>query len=317
MKHILKLVEAASTIAIGGHVRPDGDSVGSCMALYGYLRKLYKEKDIHVYLEKFSDAFTFLKRAKDVEYDVEVDKEFDLFISLDCGSVDRLGFLENAFQSAKSTINIDHHISNENFGEYNYVEADASSTCEVLFGLMEFGNVDKDIAEALYLGIVHDTGVFKHSNTTRKTMEAAGLLIEKGVSSSKIIDESFYKKTYMQNQVMGRCLLESILVLDGKCIVSCISRKTMGFYQALPKDLDGIIDQLRVTKGIEVAIFLYELENGDYKVSMRSNNIVDVSKISQFFGGGGHIRAAGCTMNGTYYDVINNLTEHIESQLNQ
>lgn len=314
MKQIWKLIEAADTIGIGGHIRPDGDCVGSCMALYQYIRKVY-EKNVHVYLETFSDSFAFLKGIEKIEHDVEQEKVFDLFISLDCGAAERLGFSEHSFLKAKKTINIDHHISNENFGMINHVEAEASSTCEVLFGLMETDRIDKEIAESLYLGIVHDTGVFKHSNTSRKTMEIAGVLIEKGISSSKIIDESFYQKTYMQNQVLGRCLLESIMVLDGKCIVSCINQKIMNFYNASPKDLDGVIDQLRVTKGVEVAVFMYELENRIYKVSMRSNNDVDVSRIAQFFGGGGHVKAAGCTMNGSYYDVINNLTEHIENQL--
>ena len=140
------------------------------------------------------------------------------------------------------------------------------------------------------------------------------MLLSKGVDNSKIIDESFYQKTYVQNQILGRCLLESILVLDKKVIVSCINRHQMEFYQAKAYDLDGIIDQLRVTKGVEVAILIHETGIGEFKVSMRSNGEVDVSKIATFFGGGGHIKAAGCSMKGDSHDVINNLTLHIENQ---
>ena len=141
--------------------------------------------------------------------------------------------------------------------------------------------------------------------------------MEKGIPFGKIIDESFYMKTYRQLQIMGRCLLESIRVMDGRCIVSVVTKQMMDFYEAKSSDLDGIIDELRTTQGVEVAVLLSEKEPLEFKVSMRSNQIVDVSKIAVFFGGGGHVRAAGCTIKGSSYDVINNLTEHIEKQLNQ
>jgi phosphoesterase RecJ-like protein len=121
----------------------------------------------------------------------------------------------------------------------------------------------------------------------------------------------------MQNQILGRCLMESILVLHGKVVVAALNRKMIEFYGASPSDLDGIIDQLRVTKGTEVAVFVYETDFNEFKVSMRSNGEVNVSKIAVYFGGGGHIKAAGCTMNGSVYDVINNLTPHIEAQLDE
>ena len=143
------------------------------------------------------------------------------------------------------------------------------------------------------------------------------MLLEKGVNSSKIIDESFYQKTYVQNQILGRCLLESMLVLDGKVIVSLVTLKQMEFYQAKTYDLEGIIDQLRVTKGVEVAVFIHEMSDGEYKVSMRSNCDVDVSRIATYFGCGGHIKAAGCTLRGWSHDVINNITAHIENQLKE
>ena len=121
----------------------------------------------------------------------------------------------------------------------------------------------------------------------------------------------------MQNQILGRALMESILFLHGKCIFSAIRMKDMDFYNVTAADLEGIVDQLRVTEGVECAIFLHEVENHVYKVSMRSNQYVDVSKVAAFFGGGGHIRAAGCTMSGSMYDVVNNLSSHIEKQIEE
>jgi phosphoesterase RecJ-like protein len=307
-------------VAIAGHIRPDGDCIGSCIALYQYLTQNKKEfhiEKVDVYLEHFGNEFGMLKGIDHIIHSYESDEAYDVFISLDCGSLDRLGNAVKYFNSAKKTINIDHHISNLNFAGINHVVADASSTCEVLFELMDESLITKDIAEALYVGIIHDTGVFKHSNTSENTMKIAGRLISKGINHSVLIDDSFYAKTYMQNQILGRCLMESILVLDGKVVFATISRKILDLYGATSSDLDGIIDQLRVTKGTEVAIFIYETDYQEFKVSMRSNGDVNVSKIAVFFGGGGHIKAAGCTMKGSFHDVINNLTPHIEAQLKE
>ncbi len=314
---LLKLVNEANSIAIGGHVRPDGDCVGSCLGLYNYLKENTTDKQIDVYLESVPASFSFLKNSDLVLSEVKQNVSYDLFIALDCGGRERLGFSEELFLAAKHTINIDHHISNPLYAEHNHVETDASSACEVLCGLLEDSCISMETAECFYLGIVHDTGVFKHSNTSRKTMDTAGRLIEKGVSASKVIDDSFYRKTYMQNQILGRCLLESILLLNGKIIFSCVSQKMMQLYAAVPADLDGIIDQLRVTEGVEAAILIREEGCQQYKVSMRSNGKVDVNKICGLFGGGGHKMAAGCMMNGSVHDVINNLSGQVEYQLKE
>lgn len=316
MLNLLELINKADTVAIAGHLRPDGDCVGACLGLYNYLTGKFKgRKQIDVYLESIPAAFSFLENAENSLAKAEPDRAYDLFIALDCGSADRLGFTEELFRKAKTTVNIDHHISNTKFAQYNHVEGEASSTCEVLYGLMDEARIGKNTAECLYLGIVHDTGVFKHSNTSKKTMEVAGCLIEKGISPSRIIDDSFYRKTYLQNQILGRCLLESILLLDGRIIFSFIPQKIMQLYGAVPSDLDGIIDQLRVTEGVEVAILVREEGTQCNKVSMRSNGKVDVSRICEMFGGGGHKMAAGCTINGSIYDAVNNLSVQIEHQL--
>jgi phosphoesterase RecJ-like protein len=147
-------------------------------------------------------------------------------------------------------------------------------------------------------------------------MEIAGKLMEKGINFSKIIDDSFYRKTYIQNQILGRALLESITFHDSQCIFSVINKKDMEFYGVSGSDMDGIIDQLRITEGVECAIFMYETGCREYKVSLRSTADLDVSKIAVYFGGGGHKKAAGCTMAGSVHDVINNLSDQIVKQLN-
>lgn len=308
----LEKIENANTIAIGGHIRPDGDCVGSCMGLFGYLSDHYPEKKAAVYLEEIPEAFDYLKIEEAM---TEKADRYDLFIALDCGSIDRLGEAQSVFEKSSDTICVDHHISNTNFAKENIVKADASSTCEILCELLPMDEIGTFSATAFYTGIIHDTGVFKHSNTTKETMEIAGKLIAFGIPFGKIIDDSFYRKTYKQLQIMGRCLMESVRIMDGRCLFSIVRQNVMKLYEAKPSDLDGIIDEMRTTEGVEVAILLDEREPGEFKVSMRSNEIVDVSVIARYFGGGGHVRAAGCAIKGSAFDVINNLTGHIEKQL--
>lgn len=317
MNRLSELVMNAEKIAILGHVRPDGDCVGSCLAVCNYLREQYPEKTVQVYLEKPPVKFDYLNYFDEISQDTETDQVYDLCICLDSGDKERLGAYAVYLDQAKKSICLDHHITNKGYAQENFIDAEASSTCELLFGFLEEDQISLNTAACIYTGILHDTNVFKNSNTTRRTMEVAGVMMSKGINFSRIIDESFYRKTYVQNQIMGRAVMESVVFLHGKCIFTVVRRKDMEFYGVEGSDLDGIVDQLRVTEGVETAIFLYETENHVYKVSMRSNNYVDVSKVASYFGGGGHIRAAGCTMSGSVHDVINNLSQHLERQIRE
>lgn len=312
--NIVDEVKDAKTIGISGHVRPDGDCIGSVMGLYLYLKKILPDVQTDIYLEQPADIFNCIRDIDKICTDFKTEIKYDVFFALDCND-ERLGDAEPIFQNALKKINIDHHISNRGCGDVNIIEAHRSSTSELLYELMDEAQIDEDIAKALYIGIVHDTGVFQYSNTSPRTLEIAAKLIKFGFDFPKLISETFYEKTYLQSQIMGRAILESIRLLDGKCIASVLSKKTMDFYRVGSKDLDGIVNQLMSVKGVECAIFMYEIKSMEYKVSMRSGGKVDVAEIAVKFGGGGHVRAAGCTMNGTYHDNINNLSVHIEEQL--
>ena len=316
--NIREICKDAERIGISGHIRPDGACAGSCLGLSLYLKKLFPEKEVKVFLEKPADIFSCIKGFSEIvvlEEGMPKVEPFDVYFALDARK-DRLGAAEKFFEEAETTVNIDHHVSNaEGCGTYNYVYPEASSTCELVYELVEEEMLDADIAAALYIGIVHDTGVFRYSCTSPKTMQAAAKLIGTGIDFPKLIEETFYEKTYVQNQIMGRALLESMLIMDGRCIVSYIDKKTMDFYQVTSKDFEGIVSQIKLTKGTDCAVFMYEIRTLEYKVSLRSTDKVNVAKVAEMFGGGGHVRAAGCTMNGTFHDVINNLTVHIEEQL--
>ena len=315
--NLKKECKEAKNIVITGHIRPDGDCVGSCMATYLYLNKVLDNANIKLCIEQPADIFACIKDFDKIDATFADMDNVDTLIVLDCEKT-RIGDAQKYLKDGVKCINIDHHISNaQGCGEVNYVVPTASSTAELIYDVIDKEQIDEEIAKAIYIGMIHDTGIFQYSNTSPKTLHTAAELLNFGFDFPTIIDETFYEKTYVQNQILGRALFESILFMDGKCIVSSLDQKTMKFYNLQPSDLDGIVNQLRIIKGVECAIFMYETGNLEYKVSMRSCKYIDVSKVAAYFGGGGHVRAAGCSMNGTFYDVINNISAQIELQMKE
>lgn len=314
--NLLKELEGAKTIGITAHIRPDGDAIGSVMGVYLYLKNAMPSAKIIPFLEKPAPEFAVIKDIEDINSEYTCDVEvFDAFVGLDCSSSERYGEAQAMFDNAKKKIVFDHHVTNDGFGDVSYIDGEASSTCELIFDTLEPSFIDVEVAKALYIGIIHDTGVLQYSCTSPKTLRTVASLVEYDFDFSSIIDETFYEKTHIQNEMLGRALMESILFMNGKCIVSKVDKKIMEFYGATPHDLEGIVSQMRYTKGVEVAIFMYELEPMVYKVSLRSKGFVDVAKIAKFYNGGGHARAAGFTMNGTFHDCVNNISDSIQIQL--
>jgi phosphoesterase RecJ-like protein len=191
----------------------------------------------------------------------------------------------------------------------------ASSTSELVYSLLEENLIDKEIAEALFMGIIHDTGVFRFDNTNSETLRVAANLLDKGVKNNEIIENTFYGRTFLQNRVIGKALESSKLILDKQVILSVITKEDMVKYNVTTQDLDGIVSQLWLTKDIQVAMFMYELENNGFKVSLRSNDQVDVSEIAKTFSGGGHKKAAGFEMKEPKEVIIELVSNEIEKYL--
>lgn len=309
------ILKDVKSVGITGHIRPDGDCTGSVLALYNYIVENMPETDVDLYLEQPGSEFYYLKNIDKIKNTPE-DKKYDVFFVLDCSSLDRIEPFISCFNNASKTVCIDHHVSNTGFTDLSKIEPQASSACEILYGTMDADKISRNVAECIYTGIIHDTGVFKYSCTSKKTMEIAGEMMEKGIDYSDIIDNTFYKKTYVQNQILGRALLESVLFYDGKCIFTTVTMDEMEFYGVTGRELGGIVEQLRLTDGVEVAIFLYQTGEEEYKVSLRSKKKIDVAAIATQFGGGGHVRAAGYTAKGSVYQIINSIGELIEKQYN-
>lgn len=306
----------AKTVAIGGHIRPDGDCVGSCMGLYQYIKKNHPDIAVDVYLEDIPESFKeMFPITREIRMKAVKEQVYDLFIAVDCGDERRLGFSAELFQKAERTLCIDHHVSNQAFADENYIVPEASSAAELVYRLLDADKLDTGIAECLYLGIVHDTGVFQYSSTSPETMEIAADLMRRGIRANEIIDKTFYEKTYVQNRILGKALLESECVQDGKVIVSLLTAEAMQEYGVVAKDLEGIVSQLRMTKGVEVAVFLYEIGLQEYKVSLRATADVDVNAVAVAFGGGGHKKAAGVTIKGEAKQIVSSLIAEIVKQL--
>ncbi len=310
--NLKQLIRNAETIAISGHVKPDGDCMGSCLGLYNYIKTWFPDKEVTVYLETFPHVFSFLSGADKVLHEFQKEKNFDLYFCLDCGAWDRLGFAETAYQAAKVRVCIDHHISNQNQDENYYIVPTASSTSELVYNLIEPQELTKEIAECLYLGIVHDTGVFQYSNAKPSTMIAAAALLEQGVQGYRIIEDTFYEKTYQQQKMLGKCLVESQLYIDDRVILATVSEQELKEYGITAKDLEGIASLMRNTRGVDVSAFIYELSLEEWKVSLRANDAVDVSEVAVTFGGGGHKKAAGFTLYGSIEEVSKQVLDKLK-----
>lgn len=318
-------LQGVKTVAILGHIRPDGDCIGSCLALYNYIETYYPEISAKVYLQDFMPEFLMLKNADQIVHDWEEAVDYDLCVSLDSADRERHGAYIGYFDRAKRTIGIDHHVSNQGFADNHLIVSDASATAEIVYDLIGKERLTKDIASCLYLGMAHDTGIFQYSNTSAKTLRAAADLLETGIEASRIIDETFYQKSYAQNRILGKTLMESVLLAEGKIAAGVVTREDLALFGVTPKELDGIVSQLRYTRGAEVAVFLYELsddsgseetaEQRKFKVSLRSNGAVNVSEIAGMFGGGGHVKAAGCELTGTVSQILEKLEVQIKAQL--
>lgn len=316
MNSLEEQLAGVRSVAIAGHVKPDGDCVGSCLATYNYIKEYHPQIQAHLYLEPIPNLFKFLTRAEEIISEPDHTAQYDLMIVQDCGDIGRLGKAASLVRHAQRVICIDHHISNTGFGDDSYIFPKASSTSELIFDLMEKERITRQIAECIYVGMIHDTGLFQYSCTSPKTMRIAALLMETGINFTEIVDKTYVQKTFEQNQILARALEKSRLHLDGACISSVITKEDMEACHVLPKHLEGIVSQLRSTKGVEAAVFFYPKDETEYKISFRSaSDAVNVAEIAMQYGGGGHIRAAGASTKLEPEDCLKQILELIRQQL--
>ncbi len=298
LQDLIKHIQDASYILVAGHVSPDGDAIGACTAMGLILQQMGKEYT--VLLEKIDEKYDYLLEHIKVTTEAP-EKDCDLFIALDCADIDRLGDFRLAHDNAKLTWNIDHHISNTNYSRYNHVDSKASSASEIVFNIYKESGIslNPEIAQAIYTGIVYDTAAFKHSNTSPKTLSVSSELLNQAFDFSSIIQRMFYSHSLLSVQLQGAAIRNMESYFDNSLMVSSLSLEEISQYTEEGKGTGGIVNVLKNIKDSKVALFLYEKSEGEIKISMRSEDPYDVCEIAKKFGGGGHKKAAGATINST------------------
>ena len=309
-------VKDAKSIGITGHIKPDGDCIGSCLALMQYLSKRMPEAAVELFLEEPEKGMANIPLRDRIISDYPEREPFDVFIVCDTNA-ERTGDAHKYFKAAKKTLNIDHHISNINgTGDVSLVRPEAAACGEIIYSLIDEGYMDEKIAELLYMAIAHDTGVFHFSNTTPDTLRIAAKLLEYKFDFSKMLDDTFFSRSKETNLLLAHALLEERLYFDGKLLIGYSTWKKMREVGANRDDTGGIVERLRITMGVECAIYVYEKKPGQWKASMRSSSdLVNVARVGEAFGGGGHNRASGCEYNGELEDFIDKLVKEVGKQI--
>ncbi|MGL5088689.1 MAG: DHH family phosphoesterase, partial [Cetobacterium sp.] len=291
MVRIKEKIEKSKNIIIAGHINPDGDTVGAGLALLLGLEKKYPEKKIEFVLQdsvpkniSFLKGSEKIKRVEDI-----INPDYDLAILVDSATIDRIGTVFNLIEDVFK-INIDHHISNSKYGNINIVK-EISSTSEMMYTILKELDIEitLEISEAIYLGLVNDTGNFAHSNVTDKTFLVASELMALGVNNNKIVNDFFKTKSFERMKVLGTALSGMVFIENKKLMYFNISAKKLKSLNAVKDDTEGVVEELINYSGSEVSLFLREDENGKIKGSLRSKYNADVNKIAALFGGGGHI----------------------------
>lgn len=301
MQEVIKAIKKAKNIIILGHTDPDGDAIGSMIALNLALKQSGKKVSMYC-RDAVPDIYKFLPESDKVKGSINNGK-YDLAIAVDCGDKNRVDSGIDLKNLAEVVINIDHHPDNTKFGDINFIEK-ISSVSEMLFGLLRKMRIkiNKDIAACLYTGIMTDTGNFRYDYTTAETLEIAASLAKGGADISKIAMAVYETKTLSSVRILGAAMYRLETSPSGNVAWTVLPKQLMDSLEAKSEDLTGLVDQIRTIKGVEVAILFREEEDG-IKVNFRSKFKVNVSDIAKALGGGGHIRASGVIMQGALEEV--------------
>ena len=299
---LIDTLKGQESFLITTHVMPDGDGIGSMLALAFSLRKLGKQVSCVLSEETVMPPnLRFLRGTSEVlkSSDVNEDVRFDVAVILDAGDMRRTGTVARQIENnCKMIVNVDHHITNDIQGDHNWIRADVSSTGEMMFDIISAIGVEIDAsaAECLYTAISTDTGSFSYSNTTSTTLDIAAELVRCGASPSRVYQEVYERKSYRSLKSLAECILGMRFECGGLVSVITVTYDNMVRNGVTENDIEGFISYARSIDGVEVAISLRELADGRIRVSLRSKKKVDVAQIALKLGGGGHVNASGCTL---------------------
>ncbi|MGB2599445.1 MAG: bifunctional oligoribonuclease/PAP phosphatase NrnA [Candidatus Omnitrophota bacterium] len=318
IEQVIEVLKTKDNFMVTGHINPEGDSIGSQLSIFCILKKLGK-KAVMAGNYTVPENLKFLPGTEYILSDISGDFQPEIAIVLDCPTKGRVGNLAGRLDDVQLIVNIDHHVSNEYFGEINWVEAESSSVGEMIFAIVEKMGIDldHDISSALYAAIVTDTGMFNYDNTSARTHEVAGKLIASGISPKAMHGRIFEDKDLSQIRVLGRVLTTIEVEESGRLAHMCLTRDMCEKEGVRDVATDEFINYPRSIKGVEVAVFFKERVNnpGAIDVSFRSSEEVDVDVIASRFGGGGHKRAAGCVVRGGIEKARENVLREVRKEL--
>lgn len=298
------------------HVQPDGDAYGSTLGLAHLLDALGKRYTI-VNEDRVLEKFNFLPMSDRFQLDAEISRTFANVIVLDCGDIHRLGESGALLTDDAAILNIDHHKTNDFFGQANLIDLDAAATSQIIYNLARYMRIEigKDMAVCLYTGILTDTGGFRYSNTTVEVHQIAAELLAVGVNSFEISDRVLESLTWSQVQLIREALGTLRRDESGQIAWMVVQRQLLYRLGASDEEVEGLVSYARNVQGVEVGLLFREKEDGSIKVSLRSKYRVDVGEIALSFGGGGHARAAGCTLSGPMEQVQQQVVAKVREAL--
>lgn len=308
-----RLIAEAQRILFFLHVSPDGDSIGSTLGMVRALRQAGKEAVI-VGVDPVPRIYQFLPGWDTlfVPWD-QVEGEWDLACLLDCGDLERVGAALPVVQKARRVLNVDHHSTNTGYGEYNYLDFRAAAVGELAYRLLRELSlpVDEETATCLYTSIVADTGGFRYDSTSPETHRIAAELIEAGARPYEVASAIFENESVARLALLSRVLATLQVDPSGKIAWLQLTRSMLEQSGARDEDAEGIVNYARSVAGVEVGILFRETPEGAVRVGLRSRRVVDVGEVARQFGGGGHARAAGCTVQGTLAEAVERVVDAI------
>ncbi|MDO4778801.1 MAG: bifunctional oligoribonuclease/PAP phosphatase NrnA [Tissierellia bacterium] len=310
-----KMIDDANVIALCAHINPDGDAIGSSSGLYHILKNM--GKDVHLIKnDEFPTNLEFIKDKTNYE---DINLETDLFIVMDVADKKRIGNAIDVFEKSKKKVCIDHHQTNGGFSDLDIIFPKESSTCEIIADIcLSLGyDIPEDAATLLYLGITTDTNRFMYESTSPKTLRIAANLIELGADKRLIIDNLYEKLDMNYHLLQAKIMSESEFLENGKIVLAKLTKETLEEYGLDFDKVESLVSILKSIDGVEVAVLVKEYGEFEQKISMRSKSFVNVSDIAREFGGGGHIRASGLTLNENVDDAYSIIKKRMERFVNE
>jgi len=306
IKDILRIIDQKNSFLITSHLAPDGDSIGSQLALGSFLRYLGKKVVIYN-RDSVPKRYLFLPTSRKIHVGKKAPGNYDVARILDCGEMERTGNIIDLDTQVKISIDIDHHMGAKRFADYSYIDVQASSVCEQIYNLMSIARYQPDKKESicLYTGILTDTGNFQRANTTSQTLGICSDLITKGVSPAYLFSKIYQMKSAEELRLLG-VVLRSLEIVKQKIGVLVLKEWMYKATRTSKKDAEGIVEYLNLIKGIKVGVLFRPANGGkrkSWRVTFRSTNNVNVQSVAKKFGGGGHFRAAGCELQGSLETV--------------